>query len=163
MLAMMSACAVIVGTLIVYHTVAVSVQERRRHFALLNAAGIGRRALIALCLSETVLLALAGVALGIVGGQLLGQLGVGIVAGAVSDIWTRLDAGAHAHATGGLIIGAAAGVVTALLAAAIAVRATFAPRGRSVAPGGTRRRRARRDLAPIVGAVTLLAASRLPY
>src|SRR5436309_2295249 len=81
MLAMMSACAVIVGTLIVYHTVAVSVQQRRRQFALLNAAGIGRRTLVILCLVETVVLALVGIGLGVGMGRLLGLLGSGIVVG----------------------------------------------------------------------------------
>lgn len=162
MLAMMSACAVIVGALIVYHTVAVSVQERRRHFALLNAAGVGRRALVAVCLAETLLLALAGVALGIVGGRLLGRLGAGIVAGAVSDIWTRLDAGEHAQATSGLVIGAAAGIVTALLAAGVAIRATFAaPTVETLRPVGLAREEPGEIWLPIAVAVALLAASWL--
>jgi putative ABC transport system permease protein len=125
MLATMSSTAVIVGILIVFHTVAASVRQRRRQFALLNVAGVSPRALVRLCLVETLVLAVVGAAFGVGGGVLLGRLGTGIVGSAVSGIWVRVDVGHPAHSLAGAVIGVLTGIATALAAAAFATRATF--------------------------------------
>jgi putative ABC transport system permease protein len=124
-LAVISAVAVIVGTLIVYHVVAASVHERRREFALLNVAGVTPRALVALCLTETLLLALAGAAVGVAQGHLFARVAAGVAGGVVSDVWVRLEVDALAAPSGGVVAGICAGVVTALASALLAVRATF--------------------------------------
>jgi putative ABC transport system permease protein len=125
MLATMSACAVIVGTLIVFQTVAVSVQQRRREFALLNVAGVGLGTITRLCLLEIALLATIGVVAGLGGGWLLGRLGAGIVGQAVSDIYIKVDTSQHAGSHTGLVVGVVSAFGTALVAAWVAIRGSF--------------------------------------
>lgn len=136
MLVCASSLAVIVGAFIVYQTVAVSVQQRRRQFALLNTVGVQRRSLMRLCLAETVLLAVGGGAVGLLLGELLSRLASGVVGNAASEIWVQLSVAPTAHSpwamvTGGLVAGS-----TALLAAYLAIRATFrAPTVEALRPG----------------------------
>jgi len=125
MLATMSACAVIVGMLIVFHTVAVSIQQRRRQFALLNIAGVPPSLILRLCLVETGMLAALGVVVGLGGGWLLARLASAIVGGAVSDIWVKVDTAEVAFSTVGIGAGIAGAVATAVGATLFAVRATF--------------------------------------
>lgn len=125
MLACMSLGAVIVGALIVYHTVAVSVQERRRTFALLEAVGVGRRSLVRLCLVETGLLAAAGVVLGVVGGHRLAGFMSDATARTASDIWLPVAAMEPSRSPWGIVHAVAVGLGVALLAATLAIRATF--------------------------------------
>src|SRR5262249_24974174 len=89
--------ATIVGAFIVYHAVVLSVQQRRRQFALLNAVGIERSSLVRLCLVETAALAVLGVLSGIVAGRLLGALAAGAVGNAASEIWLRVHVGQQVH------------------------------------------------------------------
>ncbi len=124
MLATMSAVAIIVGTLIVFHTVAVSVEQRRRQFALLHVAGVSPRMLTWLCLTETALLTVVGIVLGLGGGWLLGRLGGGLVAN-VSEIWLRIDVQGVAHSRAGELTGVIAAAASALGASYVAIRATF--------------------------------------
>ncbi len=125
MLATASALAVIVGALIVFQTVAVSVQERRREFALLGSLGVGRRVLVRLCLAETAILGAAGCVLGLVGGRLLAALAGGVVGDAASEIWLPVPLSDGAHSALGTLIGLLIGFTTALSAAYLAVRSTF--------------------------------------
>jgi putative ABC transport system permease protein len=127
MLATLSALAVIVGAFIVHHTVAVSVHQRRREFAVLNAVGIGRRALIVLCLLETLVLATIGIALGLGAGQALARLAGGVIGATTSELWMPLEVDQHAHSAIGALVAVCAGLATALVSAYLAVRATFRP------------------------------------
>ncbi len=117
--------ALLVGGLIAYHTVAVSVRQRRRELALLEMLGVRRRALWMLCMVETLMLAGAGAALGVVAGRVAAAGSARALGGMVSEIWLRVDVTAAAHSTGGAVIAAAAGVIGALLATAIALLTTF--------------------------------------
>jgi putative ABC transport system permease protein len=118
--------ATIVGAFIVYHAVVLSVQQRRRQFALLNAVGIERSSLVRLCLVETAGLAVLGVLSGIVAGRLLGALASGAVGNAASEIWLRVHVGQQVHSLRGVLAGAAVGIAVALVAALLAVRTAFA-------------------------------------
>jgi putative ABC transport system permease protein len=125
MLASASALAVIVGAFIVFQTVAVSVQERRREFALLGSVGVGRGVLVRLCLVETAILGAVGCALGLLGGRLLAALAAGVVGDAASEIWLPVPTSHSAHSAAGTAVGIAIGFSTALSAAYLAVRSTF--------------------------------------
>lgn len=125
MLACMSLSSVVVGGFIVYHTAAVSVRQRRREFALLNALGFERPLLVRLCLVEMLLLGVLGIVLGIAGGVYLGRFVATVVAQNASEIWVRVDASRHVHATDGLVLSAGVGLTVSLIAAYLAVRATF--------------------------------------
>lgn len=107
----------------VYHTVAVSVRQRRREFAVLNAVGVERRTLVTVCLVETIVLATIGIGLGLAGGRLLAALASASVGRAASDIWLRVDV--SRHALGAMVAGVAVGLGTAITAAYLAIRATF--------------------------------------
>lgn len=136
MLVCASSLAVIVGAFIVYQTVAVSVQQRRRQFALLNTVGVQRRSLIRLCLAETLVLAVGGCGLGFVLGELLSRLASGVVGNAASEIWLQVAIARPAHSLPAVIAGALVGGGTALLAAYLAIRATFrAPTVEALRPG----------------------------
>jgi putative ABC transport system permease protein len=125
MLICASSLAVIVGAFIVYTTVAVSVQQRRRQFALLNTIGVRRRSLVHLCLAETLVLATLGMILGVVAGEVFGRLAGGVAGDAASEIWLPLRVDHRARSVPGLLAGAGIGVSTALVAAYVAIRATF--------------------------------------
>jgi putative ABC transport system permease protein len=162
MLLTASSLAVIVGALLVYQTVAVSVQQRSRQFALLHTIGVRRRVLVLLCLTETLALALLGAGAGLVAGRRLASLGSGLVAGTASEIWLRVGARRAIDSYEGGAVAALVGIVTALVAAWLAARATFrttsveALRATSVesteGAGGVR---------PIALAVSLLGATWL--
>ena len=125
MLATASALAVIVGAFIVFQTVAVSVQQRRREFALLGSLGVERGVLVRLCLVETAILGAAGCALGLVGGRLLAAIAGGLVGDAASEIWLPVQVSQGTHSAAGAAIGIVIGFTTALSAAYLAVRSTF--------------------------------------
>jgi len=125
MLATASSLAAIVGAFIIYHTVAVSVHQRRRELALLNTVGVERRSIVRLCILETLVLALIGVALAVPLGHGLATLASGLVGGTASEIWLRLSVTEHARSSVGVVVGAMVGVVTALGAAYVGARATL--------------------------------------
>jgi putative ABC transport system permease protein len=124
-LAIMSLGAVIVGAFIVYHTVAISLIQRRRHFALLNACGVPRRALIQLCLGETLVLAIPGVAVGMLMGRAVAMIASSIVGETVSEIWLRVDVDDVAPSMAGALVAMAVGLAASMASAYVAVRATF--------------------------------------
>jgi len=136
-LAIMSLGAVIVGAFIVYHTVAISILQRRREFALLNACGIGRIALVWLCVVETTALAVPGVVMGVGMGKVVARLASGLVGATVSEIWVPVDVTTIAWSMWGTVIGVAVGMITALVAALVAIRQTFeAPTIEALRPVG---------------------------
>ena len=67
----LSAVALIVGLFLIYNTVAVSVAARREEIGVLQAVGAGRRVVLWLFLTEAVLLAILGLAVGLPAGRLL--------------------------------------------------------------------------------------------
>jgi putative ABC transport system permease protein len=136
-LAIMSLGALIVGAFIVYHTIAISVQQRRREFALLNACGVGQRTIIRMCVGETLLLAVPGVAMGVGLGRGLAALACGLVASTASQIWVPLDVVRSSSSSVGTLLAAFAGTTTAVGAAYVAIRASLsAPTIESFRPAG---------------------------
>lgn len=126
MLLSASFSAVIVGGLIVYTAVAVALRERRRELALLQALGIGRRALARACFAEALLLAALGSLLGVVGGRALAALLVRDVAAGVSGIWGEVAVREAAASAWGVPLAVGLGFGVTATATSVALRATFA-------------------------------------
>jgi putative ABC transport system permease protein len=159
MLTAAASFALIVGGLIVYQTVMVSVQQRRRQFALLDAVGIERSVLTHLCLVEIAALAVVGVAVGVLAGWGLASLASGIVGVATSEIWFPVQVTHAARSPSGLLIAAGTGLGIALAAAYVAARTTFnAPTVEALRPSAVEAE-GRAPLASVVLGVALLAAT----
>jgi putative ABC transport system permease protein len=159
MLATASSLAAIVGAFIIYHTVAVSVHQRRRDLALLNTVGVDRRGIVRLCMLESLALALVGVPLGIVAGHALATLASGLVGGTASEIWVRLSVTEHVRSPFGVVAGTIVGIVIALGAAWAGSRATvLTPTVESLRPVAVEAHTAPRHLLVVV-ALAMLAAS----
>jgi putative ABC transport system permease protein len=162
MLACLSLSSVVVGGFIVYHTAAVSVRQRRREFALLNALGFDRSLLVVLCVVEMAILGGIGVALGIAGGRVLGRVVAALVGYSASEIWVRVRVTEHVYATPGLILSVAVGLGVTLLTAYLAIRATFeAPTVEALRPAAVAGERPVRRWLRVAVAALLLAASWL--
>jgi putative ABC transport system permease protein len=136
-LAIMSLGAVIVGAFIVYHTIAISVLQRRREFALLNACGVSQKTLVRMCVGEAMLLSVPGAAGGVVFGRLLAAIASGLVAGTASQIWVPLHIAQNEASILGTLVGCIVGIGTALGAAYVAIRGTLAaPTVETLRPAG---------------------------
>ena len=83
----LSAVALIVGLFLIYNTVAMSVAARREEIGMLQAVGAGRRTILALFLSEALLLAVIGLAIGLPAGRLLGSAAVTATAQTVETFY----------------------------------------------------------------------------
>jgi putative ABC transport system permease protein len=153
---------IIVGALIVYHTVAVSVRQRRRELALVEMLGIRRRALFLLCSLEAVALAGAGAALGVALGRVGAAAAAGGIGVAVSEIWLRVHVPAATHSTGGAIVAVLVGVGAALVATAIALGATLRmPTVEALRPPGMAPDEGRTFLRPLLLGLLLVASAWL--
>jgi putative ABC transport system permease protein len=137
MLATAGFLALLVGGFIVHHTVAVAVGERRRQFALANTVGIPRAALRRVCVLETLLVAVAGAALGVGLGRLLGMLAAPLAGGAASEIWLRVAVAPSTLGWADVVAGAGLGIAVALAACWFALRTSFAvPTIEALKPSG---------------------------
>lgn len=83
----LSLLTLVLGGFLVYSTVAFAVVRRREIFGLLRGLGLARRQLQLAVLAETAALALAGVALGLAGGIVLGSGLVRLVLRTISDLY----------------------------------------------------------------------------
>lgn len=103
--------AVLIALLGVSNTLGLSVMERTRESALMRALGLQARSLRWMLLAEALLLALVGVAVGIVAGLYFGWLGAAAIAGpmGIEQLSFRVDVGQTV-----------AMVVVAVIAAALA-------------------------------------------
>lgn len=115
MLSLASSISLIIGLLLIYNNMTVSVEERRHHIAMLRAFGLRRRKVMVLVLAE------AGV-LGFLGGALGTVLGIGIaraMAAAAAGFTTSMNRVALTKIgapSGVLLLGVLAGTVAAILA-----------------------------------------------
>jgi len=120
-----SLIAMIVGGFVVYHTIAVALWQRRRQLAIANAVGVSQRALASLCLLETAVLAAIGSVLGVLAGRAVGRAAASVVGDATSETWLEVDMGVLAWSWAGTGVAIALGLGVALVAAGVALRASF--------------------------------------
>lgn len=117
-------CALVVGLLLVYNVMSVSVAERRHDIGILRSLGATRWQVARLFLSEAAALGLVGALGGVPLGLGLARLFLGPFRGILSDFFMPLDARQIELTPGTVILAVVAGVATAMLAALVpAVRA----------------------------------------
>lgn len=86
-LSAMSLLALVVGMFLVYQTMNFTVVRRRDLLGQLRALGVTRGEVYALVLGESLLIGMAGVALGLLAGAVLGQGLVRLVARTINDLY----------------------------------------------------------------------------
>jgi putative ABC transport system permease protein len=111
----------LVGAYLTYNTAVVTAVERRREVAVLRALGEGRASILVRAVGEALLLGLAGAAVGLVGGAILGSVLTKSVPHFIGDAYgfspqTSVSVSA-------LVVAAIAGLAAALLATFIATAA----------------------------------------
>jgi putative ABC transport system permease protein len=164
--------AAIVAFFIIYHTVVVSIVQRRREIAVLIALGVERRVVLAWLMMEVPILAVLASALGLGLGLLLADAMLSTF-GDVVTAWVRVPLERIAPSRWSLAVGFGMGVIGALAAAAAAAwGAVTGPGAARVYRSETSEDVRRQVVRPLMGAllgglavcVLLAAAPRtLPY
>jgi putative ABC transport system permease protein len=118
-LTMGAGIALIVGMFLIYHTLSISVVQRRTEIGILRAGGATRRQIVALFTLEGVVFGVLGSLLGLGLGALLARGMMGESARSVSEIYMRVD-----HVDGqvpgwALLLGLGAGTLCSALAALV--------------------------------------------
>jgi putative ABC transport system permease protein len=124
----LSLLALICGVFLIYNTMTFSVVQRRTLIGTLRALGVTRGQIFALVLGEALAVAVAGTALGLGAGVLLGRGLVRLVTQTINDLYFVLTVRELSLPPLTLLTGAALGIGATLLAAAApAWEATQAP------------------------------------
>jgi putative ABC transport system permease protein len=113
------AIALVVGLFLVYNVLSVSVAERRHDIGILRSVGATRGQVAGLFLGESALLGLVGSVLGLPLGWGLGWLTLRPLLGFLSDVFVPMGGASLQFKPSLMLIAAAAGVGTAMLAALI--------------------------------------------
>lgn len=114
---LISFIAVIVGMYLIYNAVSISVVQRRKEIGILRALGTTRNQIISLFLSETVVLAVIGSAIGVALGILFARAAIGAVTDAVSELYIRTSVTEMAISWPRLVTGFVTGIIASLGAA----------------------------------------------
>lgn len=114
----MSLLALLVGMFLIYNTMTFSVLQRRALIANLRALGVTRAGVMRLILGEGLLIGVAGTALGLPLGLLLGRVLVHMVTRTINDLYFVLTVNRLLISAVPLIKGALLGVAATLAAAA---------------------------------------------
>lgn len=115
----LSLLALLVGMFLIYNTITFSVVQRRPLFGTLRSLGVTRGAIAAMIVTETLLLALVGIACGIGLGIILGQGALQLVTRTINDLYFNLQVSELTLAPMSLLKGGASGLIAALLAAIV--------------------------------------------
>jgi putative ABC transport system permease protein len=107
--------AATVGVFLIYHTVAVSISQRRREIAILNSLGVTRLSLIGWLLAEAMLMGVAACVIGTAVGVLLAHLATSIF-GSVVSAWVVLQPERPSLAPGTVLLAGLTGVATSIIA-----------------------------------------------
>jgi putative ABC transport system permease protein len=83
----MSLLALLVGVFLIYSSISFAVVQRRRVIGILRALGATRGGVLAMVLTEAAILGLAGAAIGLVLGVLLGRELVALVSRTINDLY----------------------------------------------------------------------------
>jgi putative ABC transport system permease protein len=109
--------ALVVGLFLVYNVLSVSVAERRHEIGILRSLGATRVQVCALFLGEAAILGFMGAILGLPLGIGLANLGLRPVLRVFSELFTEINTPTVALGADTLVVAAASGIMTALLAA----------------------------------------------
>jgi len=159
----LSLLALLVGMFLIYNTMTFSVVQRREVLGALRALGVTRRQIFSIILAETLLLATAGTALGMVGGVALGHGLMRLVTRTINDLYFVVSVRQLALEPATLIKGALLGVgATTIAALWPALQATRVPPSMVLQRSGIESRiRNRLPVLSAVGLLVLLAAAIL--
>jgi putative ABC transport system permease protein len=157
------AVALVVGILVIYHGVAVSVSRRVPQLEVVRALGASQRSLLLLLSGEALIVGLAGVVLGALAGGALAWVSASLFMGSVATLYSPVAASSFRLSTGYLALGSSLGIAVAWLASIGTIRGVaLSSRELLVAsPSRERWRRARRLAA--WGAGALAAGLFLPH
>jgi len=111
----MSLLALLVATLLIYNTMTLSVIQRRHMLGIYRTLGVSRREIFSLILSESLVMAVAASAAGLISGLLLGQMLVQLVTRTINDLYFSLHVTAFLIDPWSLLKGFSLGVVMTLL------------------------------------------------
>jgi putative ABC transport system permease protein len=124
----LSLLALLCGAFLIYNTMTFSVVQRRPLLGTLRALGVTRGQVLALVLGEAAAVAVAGTAVGLAGGALLGRILLRMVIRTINDLYFAVSVGGLALSPASLLAGAAIGIGATLAAAlAPALEATLTP------------------------------------
>ncbi len=112
-----SLIALFVGFFLIYNTVSVSVIQRRKEIGALRCLGMKRSELLRLIVSESLLLALAGSAVGALLGWLLARVALVAVGETVGNLFSLMDLARGDFTFHELVLALGSGVIVAVLAA----------------------------------------------
>lgn len=112
-----SLIALFVGFFLIYNTVSVSVIQRRKEIGALRCLGMKRSELLRLIVSESLLLALAGSAVGALLGWLLARIALVAVGETVGNLFSLMDLARGDFTFHELVLALGSGVIVAVLAA----------------------------------------------
>jgi putative ABC transport system permease protein len=112
-----SLIALFVGFFLIYNTVSVSVIQRRKEIGALRCLGMKRSELLRLIISEALLLALAGSAIGALLGWVLARVALVAVGETVGNLFSLMDLARGDFTVRELILALGSGVAVAVLAA----------------------------------------------
>lgn len=159
----LSLLALLVGMFLIYNTMTFSVVQRREVLGVLRALGVTRRQIFSFILAETLLLATAGTALGMVGGVALGRGLMRLVTRTINDLYFVVSVRQLALEPATLIKGAFLGLgATTLAALWPALQATRVPPSMVLQRSGIESRIGSRLPAfSAAGLLVLLAAATL--
>ncbi len=115
----MSLLALLVGAFLIYSTISFAVVQRRRTIAVLRALGATRSNVLVLVLTEAALLGLAGAAIGIPAGSLIGRELIALVSRTINDLYFVVTVSEVVLPPVTLVKAFIAGVGVALVAAAL--------------------------------------------
>ena len=159
----LSLLALLVGMFLIYNTMTFSVVQRREVLGALRALGVTRRQIFSFILAETLLLATAGTALGMVGGVALGRGLMRLVTRTINDLYFVVSVRQLALEPATLIKGALLGLgATTLAALWPALQATRVSPSMVLQRSGIESRiRSRLPALSVAGVLVLLAAATL--
>jgi len=124
----LSLLALVVGMFLIYNTMTFSVVRRRRLIGMLRALGVSRREVFAMIWVEALLIGVAGTAVGLVAGVLLGAELTRLVTRTINDLYFVMEVRRVPLLAAPLWKGALLGVVATVAAAVpAALEATGAP------------------------------------
>ncbi|MDX1436597.1 MAG: FtsX-like permease family protein [Anaerolineales bacterium] len=160
----LSLLALIVGLFLIYNTMTVTTLRRRPLYGLLRCLGVTRREIYFVVVAEALMVGILGSILGVALGIFLGRESVRLVSQTINDLYFVVSVQASSIPAGSLLKGAALGILTTVLAAALPAReaASVPPRAALVRSTLESKSRSTVRLAALVGVLcTLLGLAAL--
>ncbi len=167
-LRVLSYISLVVGAILIYNTISISVVRRRVEIGILRALGASRKAIFAMFMLEALMFGLAGSALGIVLGRAMAEGLVGLISVTVNSLYTSSRPAEVALTWQTSLAAAASGLLVAIGAAfGPSLEAMKVTPQEAMARGSRERRVARRTwrylaISAVLGICGYVAAQQDP-